>query len=304
MSKIPVGETISAAYEFTFSNFLSVFGIAWLPYLLFAVVVGGSVFLLAPDLPRLMTQDQFDPMSFVALRHVIGVFWLASLIVGAIVAVGIQRKALGLHPGPVFFYFSLGEPVWRMIFARFLAALVIILVGLLTAGAGVAVWFAAGNFLPAYAVPVRVSAIIVAVLWLIYMIVRLSFFLPSVVVAEGRLGLGRSWMLGGGNFWRIVVVFVAVLAPVAIAFGMVRAMLLGSFLPPMMFTHAPANQDFHAVMQQIFRTVWQQFRALGPLILVVQGLESIVFMALINGAIAKAYLAVAPKSASGPPAHA
>ncbi|HEY5047850.1 MAG TPA: hypothetical protein VII49_07535, partial [Rhizomicrobium sp.] len=64
MRKIPVGETISRSYGFAFSNILSIFGIAWVPYAILAAIAVGLVLLIAPDLPRMLLQGDFDPMQF------------------------------------------------------------------------------------------------------------------------------------------------------------------------------------------------------------------------------------------------
>src|SRR5947209_3112874 len=124
MSKIPVGETISRAYGFTFSNILSVIGIIWFPYAILVALTVGLVVLTVPDLPRMIAQHEFDPAQAIRVVRIGGVVWLAALIVSAMVTVGLQRKALDLHPGPVYFYFSLGAPVWRMIGALFFASVI------------------------------------------------------------------------------------------------------------------------------------------------------------------------------------
>ncbi len=73
----------------------------------------------------------------------------------------------------------------------------------LTAGAVAAVFWAGEHFgLPALYGLVEFAAVVAGVCWFFYMAVRLMFFLPTVVVAEGGLGLARSWELGAGNFWR------------------------------------------------------------------------------------------------------
>jgi hypothetical protein len=285
MNKIPVGDTISKSYAFGFGDILSVFGIAWFPYVALLAIAAGFVFLLAPGLPHMVMQGDFDPMQLVPLAPVFGLLGLLSYVVQCMVTVGVQNKALGRHPGPVFFYFSLGGSVWRMVGAMFLASLVIVFIGLLTAGICVAVWFAAGAYVPNYALAIRCVVIAVAVLWIIYMVVRLTFFLPAVVVAEERIGLGRSWELGGGNFWRIVIVFLAVFLPVAIGLSIVFSALLG---PMFAMPHWHDGQDVHELMRQIIRDVL----VISPLAIVLSLVRRIIYLGLGNGMIANAYLAV------------
>jgi|HubBroStandDraft_6_1064221.scaffolds.fasta_scaffold355975_1 hypothetical protein len=292
MNKIPVSDTISRTYNFGFSNILSIFGIAWLPYTLLALIAVGLIFLLAPDFLKMVMQGQFDVPMLLHVGHIFGLIGLLSFIVGSMVMVGIQRKALGKHPGPVFVYFSLGAPVWRMAGAWFLAGLVIFFIGLLTAGVVGAIWFAAGQFAANFATLIRTITIVAACLWFIYMMVRLTFFLPAVVVAEERIGLGRAWELDGGNFWRIFVISIAVFLPVSIGLGIVSSTLFGSmFVMP----NIHDNMDVHEVL----RTVFQQMRVVGPFMVVFQIIERIVFLGLGNGMIANAYLSVTGASGSG-----
>ena len=240
-------------------------------------------------------QGQFDPFVLAHVARIFGLLALLSLIVTCMVTVGIQRKALGRHPNPVFIFFSLGAPVWRMAGAFFLAGLVIFFVTLLTAGVVAAIWFASGRFLPAYATLVRIIAGIAACLWFIYLVVRLTFFLPAVVVAEERLGLGRAWELGGGNFWRIFVVAIAVFLPVAIGFAIVFSALLG---PMFVMPHWHAGMDIREAIHEVFR----QSLVFSPVAIALQVLERIVFLGLGNGAIASSYLAVTGSGAAPPAA--
>lgn len=290
MHKIPVGDTISRTYGFAFSNLLSIIGIAWFPYTLLVAIAVGLIMLLAPDFPRLLMKGDFDPSMMMHVGRIFGLLWLLSLVVACMVTVGIQRKALGKHPAPVFIYFSLGAPVWRLLGASFLALLLLILIGCITAGVTVGIWFAAGAYLPAYAGLARSIAILAATLWTIYLWVRLLFFLPAVVVAEEIIGLGRSWELGGGNFWRIVVVAIAVFVPAWIAFRIISGALFGPFI---VMPNFHENMDYHEIMHMVV----QQFSVIGPFMIVAQIVERIVYLGLGNGMIADAYLGVTDKQA-------
>ncbi|MGD0192302.1 MAG: hypothetical protein ABSD74_16320 [Rhizomicrobium sp.] len=286
MNKIPVGETISKSYEFGFTKILSVLGILWLPYLLLFAIMAGLVFLLTPELPHMLITGQFDDTYLIAAAFRLGgIYWLLAYITGSMVTVGIQNKALGRHEGPVFVYFSLGAAVWRMAAAWFLATLVIILVVLLTGAAVGAIWFAAGQYMSSFAGLIRGVAISVAVLWIIYMSVRLVFFLPPVVVAEDRIGLGRAWELAGGNFWRIFIVFIAVFVPTAIGFGIVENIFVGALMPR---PNIQPGMDY----RQIIHMVFEQFRYFGPALLVIGIVRQLIFLGLGNGMIASSYLAV------------
>jgi hypothetical protein len=230
------------------------------------------------------------------VSHIFGLLGLLSFIVTCMVTVAIQRKALGRHPGPVFTYFSLGTPVWRMAGSWFLAGLLIIFIALFSAAVAGTIWWAAETFLPKFEVLIGTLAFVAAVLWVIYMSVRLTFFLPAVVVAEERIGLGRAWELAEGNFWRILIVFIAVFLPVAIGFGIVSSAFFNAFFVMPDFR---GGVDFHAVMHAVF----QQMRVAGPFMIVYQTIEQIVYLGLGNGMVANAYLAVTGSAAATPAAQ-
>ncbi|MBL6940391.1 MAG: hypothetical protein ISS15_19040 [Alphaproteobacteria bacterium] len=141
------------------------------------------------------------------------------LLVALMIGVGVTRLALGRPLRWPFFFFTLGADFWRLLLAGVLLALLMfvllvvasivlgIVVGLLTTAiptgsnpAASATRFA----------PVVVGGVYGAMLFLM---VRFGMLLPSVVIAEQRFGLGRSWAASRGNFWRLLAVLVATLLP-------------------------------------------------------------------------------------------
>jgi hypothetical protein len=299
MGKIPVGETISGAYGFAFAGFLTVLGTVWLPYVAFIVFCAGVIFLLAPDLPGQIMRGEFDASMMYGIWRIGGLIWLASIIVRSMVTVGLQERALGRAQGPAFFYFSLGAAVWRMIGAIFLAILALILIGLLTAGVTAALSYASFSYVPNVGKALAVILCIVAVCWMIYACVRLVFFLPAVVVAEDSIGLGRSWELGGGNFWRMFAVWFVVFVPVAIGLGIVRNALVGPFMPMHFPSFHPGMtpDDLKTFYAEILKSVFAQMRVALPFFIAIGVVQEIIYLGLANGMIAKAYLGVTGKTA-------
>ncbi|HEY1614447.1 MAG TPA: hypothetical protein VGF97_12225 [Rhizomicrobium sp.] len=290
-ARIPVGRTISDAYTFGFARFLSVLGIVWFPYACLAALAMGAFYLLAPGVPRLLLQGDFDFSMLAGLRRVGLVLWLAGLVVSAMVAVGLQRRALGEMTGPVFIWFSLAAPVWRMVAAFFLAWVIIVVIAILAAIACGLIWLASGHLPYGVTVAIRAIAILAAACFVIFVAVRLCFFLPPVVVSERLIGLERAWLLSRGNFWRIVGVGAAIFIPVGIAFSLIASVLFGSFAIP----HLTAAMS----LKDILREIALQFRVVGPYMLAYRFVERIVFFGLGNGANASAYLAVGGKTPAG-----
>lgn len=290
MVKIPFERTIAAAYRFVISNFVSVLGIGWFPFLL-SVLIGAA--LLRSVMPALdlmlqsaqekVSSDQaaqaFAPIVFAGL-----VFVVVFIVAVAMVVVGMMRKALGQNPAPVYFFFSFDSQVWRMVGAY---VLLVLLFWALTIGIaiGIALVSAAlAKALPAVQAPLTLLLACVAVLWGIYAAVRLQFFLPAVVVAENRIGLRRSWDLGRGNFWRIVGIVIVIALPIGIVQSIFTNLLLQTSMtvnPATMMTPEQVRAYFAATMSAAGR-VW-------PLLVLIELLYVVAVTGLGAGAIANAY---------------
>jgi hypothetical protein len=288
--KVPVGKTISDGYGFAFRSFFSILGIVWFPYLLVLVIGAALVWLLAPHLLHMLALHDLDLPALMEFLRVVILIAVVGFIVDAMVTVGIQRKALGMHPGPVWFFFSLGLPVWRMAGTFFLAAIVIFLIALVTGGVCVAIWYAASGLGSALWV-IRVVDACAAGAFIIYVLVRLMFFLPAVVVEEETIGLERAWILGGHNFWRVLLVGLAVILPVAIVFHILALAIFGHLGGWQFGAQAGTLEIARAVLRS---------GAVSPFGILFQLLERIVLIGVMNGAVASAYLSVGAKKFDAP----
>jgi len=297
--KLPVERAIADAYRFAFARFPSVLGTIWLPYLVLVLIALGLIRLAAPDVPQMLTTGELDlgaGMELLRLAVLVAVF---AFIIGAMVTVDLQRKAMGTKMGPRYVFFSLSAPVWRMAGASFLVAIVVGIVVVLSVLLCVGIWSAAAALGPVAGL-IRVVAVLAIVAIVIYIALRLTFFLPAVVVAENSIGLERAWILGGHNFWRILLVTIAVLFPIAIVFHLVSWALLG----PVPSLHELGGQG---ALKALIRAGTIQYGAKGYLILFLEIVERILLLGVFNGAIASAYLAVrsdSPAAAVPPPVPA
>lgn len=291
--RVPVDRAIADGYGFGFRHFLAVLGIVWLPYLVFAILVVGLVWLLAPALPGMIMRQEIDIAALMGLSRLAVLVAILGFITSAMVTVGVQRKALGIEPRPVWIWFSLGAPVWRMVGAMFVGGIVVFLAALVAVGVCLAIWVAARS-LGGALWPVRILDVIAGGVFVLYVAFRLLFFLPSVVVAEQTFGLERAWILGGRNVWRIFIVLIAVILPIAIVFHLVALAIFGS---------ATALHAGSALSpRDIVRAALLQFGAVGPFAILYQVLERIVLIGVTNGAVASAYRATAggPQETAAP----
>lgn len=292
--KLPIERTIVDAYRFAFAGFLSVLGTLWLPYLILAVIGFAFVRLLAPDVPEMLKTGALDLGAGMELLRLAVLVAVVAFIVSAMVAVDLQNKALGTKTGPRWFYFSLSGPVWRMAAATFLAAIVVGIVVFVTGLICVAIWSAVGGL--AAAALIRVIVVAGAIAVVTYIAVRLVFFLPAVVVAEKSLGFERAWLLGGHNFWRILLVTIAVICPVVIVFWLVMEALSGP-------AAGVQSLDTREGLRALLRSGAMQWGPQGYLRLALEILERILLVGLVNGAIASAYRAVnSDLTTAAPPA--
>ena len=282
--KIPVERSIADGYGFAFRHFVSVLGTVWLPYLVLLIVSLALVWLITPNLIGMLEMQELDVAALTSLARLAVLVGVLAFITGCMVTVGVQRKALGLHPRTVWIYFSLGAEVWRMAGAFLLAGIVVVLIALLTGGVCMAIWFAADR-LGAAARTIQVLDACASLAFIIYISLRLLFFLPAVVVMEGVLGLERAWTLGGHNFWRILIVAFAVILPVALVFHILSWAIFGPI--------AGLGMGQDLTPHEMLRALLHNFGTASPFAFLFEILERIVLLGLTNGAVASAYLAIA-----------
>lgn len=288
--KIPFERTIAAAYKFAFTNFLSIVGICWFPFVVVGLVAAGLAYSLLPPIlelfktePEKWNQAQIVPLILPLAGSVVLLIavWLFAI---AMVNVGVMRKALGQHPGPVFIFFSLGSQVWRMIGAYFLLMLLVwgVLIAMST-GIGTISYLLSKVNAVAQGL-VTALLICAALVWGIYAAVRVQFFLPAVVVAENNIGIRRSWHLGKGNFWRIVGISILVTLPAGMAVSTITSSMF------QMSMNVPITPQMTPEQwQHYFTAMLTALRGIGPIFAVVELVYMIAVTGLSIGAVANAY---------------
>jgi hypothetical protein len=308
--KIPLEATIGGAYGFLFSELLSIAGIAWFPLVVFGGLAGAAIWFgaIAHPLPPLhMDNDGQEFMRtnlplFLALGRVASVVCLCVIAFSVMTLAGVTKLALGLFEGQTLFYFNLGASFWRMLGALLS---VTILLGLLRAALQLVEWswvrFAAPAMPAGIAIIVDVLGILVIVGLVIYVTFRLLMFLPAVVIAENRLGLGRAWALGAGNFWRAFVSLLAVLLPIGVAFGIVVGVLLDGFmknfpLPPFAGEEHPGFAAFLPYAGRVLTFMGHAMAPLWPAFVALFIIYTIARSALYGGASVKAYRGMTAES--------
>jgi len=291
--KIPFEQTIAGAYRFALSNIVSVFGIGWFPFALAAAGASLAVINVLPLFSGLIREGT-NEIDTARLGAVIGpiigtvVLVLCGVIVAqAMVNVGLMRKALGQHPAPVFVFFSLGRQVWQLIGSYLLLMLLAWGALALAACAIVAVSLLLQKYASSAQILVTVLLVIAAYVGGIYAIIRITFFIPAVVVAENHISLRRAWHLGKGNFWRIVGVLIIVMVLPSMALSTIMQAIVQMFVgPPIAFNPEGATP---AQVQAFLEKAMTALIKAGPYIAALEFVYVIVASGLLAGAVAAAY---------------
>ena len=273
MPKIPVLETIRAAYQFTFTHLGAIIGLIWMPMIL-ATVIGYLVlqrfFVAMADAFASNNLTLMGPALLGLLSFV-----LVALLLIAMMAVPVTQLALGSRKTGALLHFAFGPLEWRLFRAGLGIAGFLFGVLLVASMATAAV---AGGASPR-------ASLFASLLFLactIFFALRFGFLAPSVSVAETEPVLPRSWLLSAGNFWRLFAVFLAILFPVRLVMVLIELALEGPRqLQAELFTNANSTAmlaaHFHAIAQTL------PIKA-GLIFLMAPG-----FLGLVLGAGAHAY---------------
>jgi hypothetical protein len=297
MKKIPLESTIAGSYKFLFGNIISIIGTIWLPVLLFVALLGAYLWQLIPHdwfcghFPKSISHE--DARRYLITHLPIAIMGgmglvLAALLVRAMNDVGILRHAVGQKTSTTFIWFSLGARVWMMIGVIFIGYVVFLLIRLAAFLIFVPlnIGLAAVANVPDVAVGLTNLALgIVVFCAAVYVLLRLMFFLPAVVVAEHKLSPSRAWELGKGNVWRIAVLLLAVIVPAGVIFGIAFYGTLFATVAVQAIRMHPHGPD---QIRQFLVSLLPLLPVLGGMLFI----AVIVFKGLLLGAIGSAYKAV------------
>jgi hypothetical protein len=218
MKKIPVGATIAYAYRFAYSHFLPVVRALWIPLLLQLAVV----LVLSRRMALFFAAiEAKDPSAATLAGPVFLLFCLATILFAAQYAASME-VALGRPPHSLF-HVPAGRTMWRLLGGLVTAMLLIIVIASILFVAISILSYTLGEVAKA-APGARIAVAVIAVLlaaalfaFLTLISVRFLFLLAPANVAEQKFGIVRSWELSKGNFWRALLVALAIFIPLTIA---------------------------------------------------------------------------------------
>jgi hypothetical protein len=208
MTSLPVFATVATTYRFLLREFATVVRFAWFPLLVVAVV---QYFAAEAALDALAAGQGASDQPIASPYDLVQ--WIVQIVVFAIVGVSLHRLILfgDRKPGQyIAFAFSRAEVFFVVLqLVVFAVYFVVGLVWVIAVGAQAA----AASSLSAVG---AILTIVVTGLALIYLFTRVAPVYP-IVVAENRLDLPRSWELTQGKFWRLLMVFILGILPLAVA---------------------------------------------------------------------------------------
>jgi hypothetical protein len=214
MKKIPIVQTIKAAYGFVFTHLGTIIGLIWVPMVLVTVLgffVEQRYYAAAADALASNNFTRLGP-SVISLLC----YFVAAILLYAVMYVPVMQLALGQRKDGALVHFALGPAEWRMFRALAGLAAFLVLPVLITAFLFNTVTALVGgqikSMLTAGGLEVLLALSYLAV---VYIALRFVFLLPAVAVNEQGPVLPRAWILSGGNFWRILAIMLATLGPVA-----------------------------------------------------------------------------------------
>lgn len=213
MNKIPVLATIRAAYGFAFGHLGAIIGAIWLPMVVVSVTgffvmqhyYDASIEALSSVTPAVM-----GPVLLMLLGYL-----LVALLLQAIIYAAVTQLALGARQGGMM-HFTLGPVEWRLFRAMLSLVGLLFLLAVIAAlvAQGAALGLRAAGVAPAQSLAGQALLQLVFVGAFVFVALRFVFLLPVVAVSEAGPVLPRAWLLTGGNFWRIFVIYLALFAPV------------------------------------------------------------------------------------------
>jgi len=230
MNKIDVAQTIRAAYGFTFHHLGSVIGLIWLPNVVLTVLT----FFVQEHYYPLLTDAMAaqDPASAGPAMLAVMFSALASLLLYAMMVVPVTQLALGTRQGGALVHIAFGAAEWRLFLS------------ILALGLMLVIFLFLDLILAAFVLqmpapqPVALAAWAGLIAAIVFCLLRFGFLLPSAAVTAQSNVLARSWAASAGNFWRILVVALAVLGPLTLLSLAAEIALLG---PAAMMPQATAS---------------------------------------------------------------
>lgn len=298
MTKIPVAAIIKQAYRFAFQDFFKILGAVWAPW---AIGATGGFFLMPRLMEIFIAAGKEDFATAYGLGGPLVLFLpLAALLYVVQIAATVEL-ALQSSPKQAWFRFPIGKPTWRLLGAYLLILLVYIGVWIGALLVSLVIGLGAGLL----AAVIKISTVValsanlvsfVIYAGFIYATARLAFLVAPVVIAEQKISLRRAGGLVRGNFWRLLLVLLAVFVPFWLLQRIVVMLVMPAGLAATLPPDAPPaiRMAAFAHLMNWAAHLTGEFRDHWYITYPVSLAWSVVYLGVIFGAQAFAYRALVP----------
>ena len=241
MAKIPIGATIAQSYQFVLENFGRVVSVTWLAATLAAVI---QVVSMQRSAAMMMAATAHDP-SFLAQLGVMVPLYLVLSLLTCVQAVAVAELVLGRRDGGGFLVFPFGAPLWRLVGATLqaLLAFAIMLAGIALVALVISLvtkWLSLSR-LENILVGIAVVNVMLGVVF--YVELRLFFLIAPVVIDREKAAPEIAWKLTRGNFWRILLIALAIGLPLMAFKYVLSAVLMGGAAPILPHGTGPGGRE-------------------------------------------------------------
>lgn len=220
MNKISARHIIADSYRFVFAHFGRIIERVWLPATL---IFAGSILFVRPFLYlQASVTDNAELMQHGSTVLGMYGFKLISLLLSAMIAIAVVREVRA-PDAPLSFWRS--GPILpsvracggmiglSLLFVLFVVVLMLVIGGL-----------NATHLIPGMAAELIAA---IAVIGLVYPMLRLGFLMvPAAEVGNGY-GLTHSWQMSAGHFWRILLIALATIAPAFVVQAIAQTLAAG-----------------------------------------------------------------------------
>lgn len=284
---VPVGETIARAWKFSGRRAVPLLGLGWLTATFYGAAIA---YFLGKLSATMLVWPRPDAGSFnnFALFYVFCLVMLTALA-NAVLGAAMTREAM--EPGAEWktAFISITRREWGL-FANLLL-LYVVVIGLVAAvvfagevGAAVALpMIGNGGVWKGIAlVPVmHTTFVVIAIAAGLFLATRFGFFLAPIAVSDPPARLLQAWISSRGNFWRLLVLSLGLLAPVVVVALLVDWMMLGSQFSDAVIALFGVSHDNAPLFQMV--------RANSGVIAAVLAVALLVWNAIFAGSSAEAY---------------
>src|SRR5262245_4080740 len=238
LHKLPVIETAGRACQFLLREFGTILRLSWFPLLILNIV---QYFAVRAQIAAMRSAFESGNVKAVSLpwQWPIAIY-VATFLGTAIVAVALHRVILlgDRKPGH-FLHIALGKVELLFALLPIILMVPIVIVMALVLGAALLLKSSGG---------INVILALLSPAWL-FVLVRIELVFP-IAVLEGRYNFSESWSLTRGNFWRILGLWLLVLIPFLIVFGVIGG-VISAMTFPFVGPGAGAPKHMSALFEQM-----------------------------------------------------